>query len=391
MSLSPSVPSRASRPSRTSVPGGAVTTRLLRSRAVAALASPHPVDRYLELVHPMWAVEEVRARVVAVRREVDGPAPVATLTLQPTSTWRGFRAGQFVQVGVEIDGARRTRCFSISSAETGPGEVFTITVRAHEEGLVSRHLATAAKPGLVLHLSQADGAFTLPEDVPRRLLLVSGGSGITPVMSMLRTLVVDGYDGRVTFLHYARDPESTIFRDELDRLGALHNVELVVVHTRRGGQRLGPSGLAALVPDHGDVATFVCGPAGLVEAVREAYASPDDDSDEPSSAGAGGDLLRVEYFKTGTVATDRGDAAGTVSFTRSARSGDNTGATLLEQAEALGLTPEYGCRMGICFSCTSRKSAGAVRNVVTGATSAQPDEDIQICVTQPVGDCAVEL
>src|SRR5690606_36894555 len=117
-SLSLSIASRAPRPGRTTGVGGALTTRLLRSRAVAALASPHPVDRYLELVNPMWAVEEVRACVVAVRREVDGPAPVTTLTLEPTSTWRGFRAGQFVQVGVEIDGARRTRCFSISSAET---------------------------------------------------------------------------------------------------------------------------------------------------------------------------------------------------------------------------------------------------------------------------------
>lgn len=377
MSLSLSISSRTPRPGRTTGVGGALTTRLLRSRAVAALASPHPVDRYLELVNPMWAVEGVRARVVDVRREVDGPAPVTTLTLEPTSTWRGFRAGQFVQVGVEIDGARRTRCFSISSAETTPADTFTITVRAHEDGLVSRHLATEAEPGLVLHLSQADGGFTLPEELPDRLLMISGGSGITPVMSMLRTLVEGGYDGRITFLHYARDPESTIFREELERLGGRGCVDLVVVHTRNGGERFTPAALATLVPDHQKVATYACGPAGLVEAVRAAY----DDSD----------TLQVEYFKTSTVAADPDDAEGTVSFTRSARTGDNTGATLLEQAEALGLTPEYGCRMGICFSCTSRKSAGVVRNVVTGATSALPDEDIQICVNQPVGDCAVEL
>lgn len=384
MSLSLSISSRATRPGRTTGVGGALTTRLLRSRAVAALASPHPVDRYLELVHPMWAVEEVRARVVDVRREVDGPAPVTTLTLQPTSTWRGFRAGQFVQVGVEIDGARRTRCFSISSAETSPADTFTITVRAHADGLVSRHLATAAEPGLVLHLSQADGVFTLPEDLPDRLLMISGGSGITPLMSMLRTLVEGGYDGRITFLHYARDPESTIFREELERLGGRENVDMVVVHTRSGGERFTPAALAALVPDHREIASYACGPAGLVEAVREAYACPEEARDDS-------DTLQVEYFKTSTVAADPSDAEGTVSFSRSDRTGDNTGATLLEQAEALGLTPEYGCRMGICFSCTSRKTAGVVRNVVTGATSALPDEDIQICVNQPVGDCAVEL
>jgi ferredoxin-NADP reductase len=385
MSLSLSISSRpatlpgATQHSRAVVASrpGAFAARLLRSRAVAALASPHPVDHYLRLVNPLWAVDEVRAQVVDVRRETEGPEPVATLTLRPTSTWRGFRAGQFVQVGAEIDGARRTRCFSVSSAESGPGEPFTITVRAHEDGLVSKHLATRAEPGLVLHLSQADGAFTLPGELPDRVLMISGGSGITPVMSMLRTLVDRGYDGRITFLHYARSPETTIFRDELEFLARRQNVDLTVVHTRHGGSRFTPEQLAAVAPDHREVATFACGPAGLVEAVREAYGDSD--------------LLRVEYFKTSTLRPDPDAAEGSVSFTRSGRSGENTGATLLEQAEALGLTPTYGCRMGICFSCTSRKTEGTVRNVVTGSTSSLPDEDVQICVSQSVGDCVVDL
>ena len=374
MSLSLSSSPRAE---RADLPGGAITARLLRSRAVAALASPHSVDRYLEVVNPMWAVDEVRAEVVAVRREVDGPTPVSTLTLRPTSTWRGFRAGQFVQVGVEIDGARRTRCFSISSSEVGGDESFTITVRAHDEGLVSKHLASRAEPGLVLHLSQAEGEFTLPEERPDRLLMISGGSGITPVMSMLRTLADSGYDGRVRFVHYSRTPDTTIFREELEFLARRENVELSVVHTRDGGQRFTPDELARIEPDHRDIATFACGPAGLVESVREAYG----DSEQ----------LRLEYFKTSTLRSDPDNAEGSVSFTRAGLAGDNTGASLLEQAEALGLTPEYGCRMGICFSCTSRKTEGTVRNVVTGATSSLPDEDIQICVSQPVGDCVVDL
>jgi ferredoxin len=112
-----------------------------------------------------------------------------------------------------------------------------------------------------------------------------------------------------------------------------------------------------------------------MEAVRSAY--------------DGSDRLRLEYFKTPAVST--GDAEGEVAFSRSGTAAANTGATLLEQAEAAGLTPDSGCRMGICFSCTTRKSRGTVRNVVTGVESARPDEDIQICVNQPVGDCAVEL
>jgi ferredoxin len=124
-----------------------------------------------------------------------------------------------------------------------------------------------------------------------------------------------------------------------------------------------------------DLPTWACGPAPLIEAVQAAY--------------DGSDALRVEYFKPPRVAT--GDAEGAVAFTRSGATAPNTGAPLLEQAEALGLKPESGCRMGICLSCTARKTEGTVRNVVTGVESSQPDEDIQVCVNAPVGDCVVDL
>jgi ferredoxin-NADP reductase len=356
-----------------------ITQTLLRSPVVAALTSPHGVDRYLELVNPMWAAHEVRARVVDIHREVDVPGhpPVATLTLQPTATWRGHTAGQHVQVGVEIDGARRTtRVFSISSAASGPGERFTITLRANPDGVVSRYLVERARPGQLLHLSQAQGGFVLPDRVPDHVLLLSGGSGITPVMSMLRSLQRRTHRGRVTFVHYAQSPEHQIFADELAEVARTgYGVDVHLLHPELGDPALSPAFLERLVPGYRDVPTWACGPAPLVEAVKAAY--------------DGSDQLRLEYFKTPAVAT--GDAEGAVTFTSSATTAANTGATLLEQAEAAGLTPPYGCRMGICFSCTARKSEGTVRNVVTGAESSLPDEDIQICVNQPVGDCAVAL
>src|SRR3990170_4374831 len=156
-----------------------LTQTLLRSRAVTALTSPHGVDRYLEQVNPMWAAHEVRARVVDVNREVDVPGhpPVATLTLQPTSTWRGHRAGQHVQVGVEVPGARRTtRVFTISSPDSRPGDRFTLTIRANPDALggqgVSRFLVERARPGQLLHLSQAEGQFVLPDQVPDHVLFL---------------------------------------------------------------------------------------------------------------------------------------------------------------------------------------------------------------------------
>jgi ferredoxin len=132
-----------------------------------------------------------------------------------------------------------------------------------------------------------------------------------------------------------------------------------------------------MVANYAGLDTWACGPAGLIELVQETYA------DNPR--------LRVEYFKTSTKPRGDLDVEGTTRFTASGEESENSGDTLLEQAEALGLKPEFGCRMGICFSCTSRKTEGTVRNVMTGKESSEPDEDIQICVSAAVGDCAVEV
>ncbi|EON24652.1 ferredoxin [Nocardioides sp. CF8] len=362
----------------------ALVTTLLRSRAAAALASPHGVDHYLEQLNPMWAAHDVRARVVAVHRETDTPgACVATVTLQPTGTWRGHRAGQYVQVGVDLPGSARrmTRCFSISSAASLPGEQITLTVRAHDEGQVSKFLVHEARPGQMVHLSQAAGDFTLHESAAtptnNRLLFITGGSGITPAMSIVRTLLRDGYDDRanrkVTFLHFARSEADQIFAAELAEIAAADNH--VDVHLRYGDQTFSEFELRRLVPDYRGTDTWVCGPGGLVDLVQDAY--------------DGADRLRVEFFKPPTVST--GTAEGEVSFTRAGTAAANTGASLLEQAEALGLRPEFGCRMGICFSCTATKTDGTVRNILTGEESSLPDEDIRICVSAPVGDCSVDL
>lgn len=362
----------------------ALVSTLLRSRAAAALASPHGVDHYLEQLNPMWAAHDVRARIVAVRRETETPgACVATITLQPTSTWRGHRAGQYVQVGVQLPGTARrvTRCFSISSAASLPGEPITLTVRAHDEGQVSKFLVHDARPGQMVHLSQAAGEFTLHESAAtptnNRLVFITGGSGITPAMSIVRTLLRDGYDDRanrkVTFLHFARSEADQIYADELAGIAAGDNH--VDVHLRHGEQTFSEFELRRLVPHFRETDTWVCGPSGLVDLVREAYG----DSDR----------LRVEFFKQPAVSA--GSAEGDVTFARTGETAPNTGASLLEQAEALGLKPEFGCRMGICFSCTSRKTDGTVRNTLTGEESSLPDEDIRICVSAPVGDCSVDL
>jgi len=310
------------------------------------------------------------------------------LTVRPTRRWQGFRAGQFVQVSVVIDGVRRTRCYSPSDSQHRADGRFELTVKAHPGGLVSSWLHANARPGLVLDLAPAEGSFTLPEVRPDRILLISGGSGITPVLSMLGTLCDEadqgGRVGEIVFLHYADDAEHVPHRARLEQLAARHdNVRLALVHPNDDRGELtgffGAHHLAAVAPWHRDAQTFVCGPPGLMRAVREHY----------SAAGLL-DRLHAEEFAP-AIAAVPGDASGTIRFADSGISVDNTGAVLLEQAEAAGLQPEYGCRMGICFSCTRTKLSGRTRNVRSGETDDDPDTEIQLCINVALGDVDVSL
>lgn len=360
----------------------AASRRLSPLGLFEALATPHGVDRYLELVNPMLTVRELRAEVTAVHRST---LDSVTLTLRPTRQWRGFEAGQFVNVTVVIDGVRRTRCYSPASSQHRSDGCIELTVKAHDGGLVSQHLYAHATPGLVLGLTPSDGTFGLPDDRPARVLLISGGSGITPVMSMLRTLCDEAYSGEITFLHYAPAADSVCYADELRELAAVHRrLRVAFAYTRGDGSELAghfdPAHLDAVAPWYADAESFVCGPPALMAAVQEHF-------DHVELSGR----LHTEAFTLTTPSVDAADATGTLTFSRSSTAAANTGDTLLEQAEAAGLDPAYGCRMGICFSCTQIKTSGCTRNIRTGETDADPDTEIQLCINVPVGDVTLDI
>jgi len=360
--------------------------RLLRSSLLEALTYPHGVDRYVELVRPLLVKREVRAEVTAVRHQT--PKSV-TLSLRPNENWNGIRAGQFVNLSVEIDGVRETRPYSPAGSRHATDGAIELTVSTHPEGKVSRHLRDHARPGTIVGLSQAQGEFVLPETRPRRVLLLSGGSGITPVMAMLRTLCDESLadTGEVGFLNYARSPELALYRAELKQLAERHSGLTIARGFTRGGKgalsgRFSREHLRAVLAEQaerGDVATFVCGPPALIDAVRSVWAQ--DGLPEPA----------VETFTPTVLSFDTAEAVGTVSFKASGREAANSGLVLLEQAEDAGLTPDHGCRMGICNTCSCRKTAGTVRNVLTGALSSAGEEHIRICVSVPVGDVALDL
>lgn len=357
--------------------------RVLSNALLDGLATPHGVSRYLETLHPLWSLEGGRALVTDKRRE---STDMVTLTLRPDHGWSGFRAGQHIRLGVEIDGALRTRTYSVSCSQHRADREFTITVKRKEDGLVSGHLTTKVDPGEAVRCSPATGDVVLPDPRPARLLLISAGSGITPLASMLRTLADEHHTGRVTFLHYARTREHVPFAADLARIAAeLPDTDVVIVPTSRGDAdglsgRFHAGHLEGLVADHLDTTTFACGPTGLVDAVEAHYETAD-----------AGDRLHVERFTPPALRANTTPGDGMVRFEASDLEVTDDGRPLIDQAEQVGLTPEFGCRMGICKTCTRRKVAGGVIDLRNGRRSDAPEEPIELCVSVAAGDVIIDL
>ncbi|GAB0106574.1 ferredoxin reductase [Nocardia sp. JMUB6875] len=343
------------------------------------MTTPHPLDRYLELVRPTLALRAMRAEITHVRRSAVGSI---TLTLKPSRQWTGHVAGQYVQIGVVIDGVRHNRCYSPVNAEGRRDRHIELTIKAHPEGLVSNYLHDNAIPGMVVDLEPAGGVFHLPEPRPEQIVLISGGSGITPVLSMLRTLANEGYQGRILFLHYNRSPEWVPHREELEAIAMQHNnvrIEFRYPETQRH-PHFSYDELEALAPWFATARTYLCGPPGLMAAVRTVY-----------EAEQLADRLHSEEFTLATTVIDPTEAEGKTTFSGSGVVSENTGESLLEQAESAGLSPDYGCRMGICFTCTAVKRSGCTRNLRTGELDSDPDQPIQLCISAPVGDVDIAI
>ncbi len=369
-------------------PVGPLAARLLHKLHAPLIASlRHPwvesivrlsaVEDSLAALHPLLSLTTVHARVLRI---TDETSTTKTFVLQPNALWMGAQAGQFVQVSLEIDGRRVQRAYSLSSR---PGaRRIAITVKRQEGGLVSQHLHQSVKEGDVLTISQAMGDFVLSDVLPAKLLLLSAGSGITPVMAMLRDLHRRSYQGDVVFMHVCHSPQEQIFAQQLRVITPdLAGLSLRVHHSAVDG-RFTTEKLQLLVPDLGQRATWMCGPAGFMGSIEAhwqtaALAAP----------------LHTERFAAAPLRLST--APGTpvaVTMTRSAVQFSTQGtATLLEQAERAGQSPKHGCRMGICRSCQCVKTSGAVENLQTGVTSNAPNELIRLCISVARSDVALDL
>ena len=350
-------------------------------RTVAGrMTTPLLPDDYLHLANPLWSARELRGRIVEVRGETEDSA---TLVIKPGWGFSfDYEPGQYIGIGVLMNGRWRWRSYSLTSvperSPAGGPRTITITVKAMPEGFLSSHLVGGVAPGTVVRLAAPQGNFVLPDPAPASVLFLTGGSGITPVMSMLRTLVRHNQITDIEHVHSVPTDADMMFADELANLHATHPGYRLRVRATRTQGRLDFTELDDEVPDWRERQTWACGPEGMLNAAEKVWAA----------AGVG-ERLHLERFAVSRAATH--GTGGTVTFNRSGKTFTADAATsLMDAGEEVGVRMPFGCRMGICQSCVVPLLDGHVRDLRTGVEH-EPGTRVQTCVTAASGDCVLDV
>ena len=355
-------------------PLGSLRTGL--GRLVGRVTTPLLPADYLDVIDPLLATNPLRGRIVGVHPET---RDAATLVIRPGRGWRGHVPGQYLRLGVDVDGVRHWRSYSLTSRAKRADGCLSITVKAVPGGVVSNHLVRRAVIGDIVHLDLPAGGFTLGTPLPAKILFVTAGSGITPVIGMLRNLP-PGAHADIVVVHSAPSADAVVFGGELRMLARRGLIRLVEIHTGTGG-RLDRARLSEMVDDLHERHTWACGPSGLLEMVENHW----------ESAGIG-DRLHTERFRPALIAPGEG---GTVRFAATGTVVETGGSqSLLDAGEAAGVLMPSGCRMGICFGCVASLRRGAVRDLRSGELTVAAEGDnviVQTCISGAAGDCDIDL
>lgn len=364
----------AERGAQPNVPWG----RRLFLRAVRRLFSPLQPDDYLEMINPLWTTKELRGKVDRIEPE---GSEAASVLIRPGYEWPGHKPGQYVRLGVVIDGVYHWRAYSLTSDPTPEDGLISVTPKKVDGGIVSPYLVHKIQPGDLVRLGEIEGVFTLPEPLPPKLLFISAGSGITPIISMLRSL--DHHDelADAVVIHSTRTREQAMFLSALEELDRRHQGMRLDLRLTSERGRLGPDNLDEACPDWRERETFCSGPSDMLDALIEHWENNGDR-----------DRLHFERFQPKIGGDENAGEGGTVCFVDSETSVECDGATsILESGEQAGLNLAHGCRIGICHTCVGTLRSGRLRDLRSGEVTEPTGQDVRICINTAEGDVELAL
>jgi len=345
--------------------------------AVSSLFSPLLPDDYLELINPLWSTQELRGRIERIEREAGNSV---TVLIRPSYRWEGHRPGQYLRVGVVVDGVFHWRAYSLTSDPDRPDGWISITPKLVEGGKVTPFLVQEARSGAVIRLGGVEGDFVLPDPPPRRPLFISAGSGVTPIMSMLRHLDRSDQLGDVVHVHSARRREDVTFGDRLADLERRHSGYRLHLRLTGSQGRMKPNDLDEICPDWRERETFASGPGEMLDALTDHFERE-------------GDLarLRMERFQPKLGLAEEGEG-GRIVFSKSEAEAESDGSKpILVAGEEAGVELPFGCREGICHTCIGKLCSGQVRDLRNGKIYGDRGEMVRTCINAPEGNVEIEL
>ena len=346
--------------------------------AVRSLFSPLLPDDYLELINPLWSTQELRGRIERIEQETPD---AVTVLIRPGYEWEGHQPGQYLRIGVIVNGVHHWRAYSLTTDPGRPDGLIGITPKLVDVGKVSPYLVHRSRPGDIVRLGGVEGTFVLPDPPPRQLLFISAGSGITPIMAMLRSLDRDDALHDVVHIHSARTPDGVIFGEQLRDLDARRPGYRPHLRITSEAGRVTPAQLDELCPDWRERDAFVSGPGEMLDALVQHWRAEGDP-----------ERLEMERFQPVIGGEAVAGEGGTIRFTKSGVEGRSDGGTpILVAGEEAGAELPFGCRMGICHTCIGRLCSGEVRDLRTGEVYGQEDEMVRTCVNAPEGDVEIAL
>jgi glycine betaine catabolism B len=391
--------------------GGLYVRRMRRAAALLGrlAAAPAPIAAIeAPTVPPPTVVAASRwsgqLRLAAVFRET--PTVQTFRFVDPGGGELPFlhRPGQFVTVEVTLEGKPVKRSYTIASAPSQRRHL-ELTVRREANGTVSRYLHDTLKVGDLLTMAGPSGSFTFSGSEADSIVLIAGGVGITPMMSVLRYLTDCAWPGEIVLLYACRSSDEYVFAEELRQLQRRHaRLQVIASMTRAEGTawdgprgRLGKALIVDAVPDIARRRVHLCGPAPMMEAVKQALAELGVPAQQVKTEAFGPAIRPADRQPPVAMAMARArelpGATPTVRFVRSGKAAPlPPDASILEVAEAIDVPIDSACRSGTCGSCKVKLLSGSVTMAVREGLSAEDEAAgfVLACQAKALADVAVD-
>ena len=344
------------------------------SSLAESVMDQHAANFWLQKFNTLWSINQALGKIVQKENSAQN---MMSLTIQVNRHFQMGQAGQHHPVFVEVNGVRYERSYSLTQLDA---QHVLLTVKKVDQGKVSSWLVEQAQVGDILEFGQPYGDMLLPEQA-QPMILLAAGSGITPMLSLLKALSKTDRmtQAPIQLLYWVKEYADAAFKARFEKLAEQYpNFSFQVFYTQEqdAGKRLNQDHLA-LLDNIENSLVYACGPSGFVAQAEQIFAYAQSFKSEAFSMSA------VESSDMGFVNVTLLQSKKVVAIPK--------GQSILTSLEQQNIRPTHGCRMGICHKCVCNKVEGSTKNLVNGAQNSEPGNVLKICVNSAQSDLVIDL